>query len=186
MLSRSMAIREILIGIEMTIGFANLRNAFYKRRFVRSGVFKFKSFSGVPNMGENNDVLEKMARERLELQKLSVHILRAMGRDCGVRTPTTKRKAEIIEEIIAIKHMGQKPYFSPYGRKKNFDLSAMPEGEEGKVVSVQELDKAVCEAAAKLAARLPKEVVLIMKQQLKSGINELIDKIIDNYLIQAL
>lgn len=42
MFSHSMAIREILIGIEMTIGFANLRNAFYKRRFARSGVFKFK------------------------------------------------------------------------------------------------------------------------------------------------
>ena len=137
-------------------------------------------------MEEKGGLSERIARERLELQKLSVHILRAMGRERGVRTPTTKRKAEIIEEIIAIKYMGKEPYFSPYGRKKNFDLSAIPEGEEGKVVSVKELDKAVYEAAAKLAARLPKEVVLIMKQQLKSGINELIDKIIDNYLIQEL
>ena len=48
----------------------------------------------------------------------------------------------------------------------------------GKGFRAQYFPKAV------LAARLLKEVVLIMKQQLKSGINELIDKIIDNYLMQ--
>lgn len=144
-------------------------------------------------MESKEEILEQAAKKRLELEKMSVHILRAIGRECGVRTPTTKRKTEIINEIIAITFMGQQPYYSPYGRKKNFDLSAVAKeeekeksSEEKKILSEDELNKAVREAAAKLVARLPREVVLLMKQRLKSEINAVVDKIIDNYLIQGL
>ena len=51
-----------------------------------------------------------------ELQKFSVHDLRAYARGVGVRAPTIKRKEELINEILKISRGDKKPYYTKVGR----------------------------------------------------------------------
>ena len=46
-----------------------------------------------------------------QLGKLGVYELRKYARAVGVRTPTAKKSAELIDEIVRIKEGLQEPYF---------------------------------------------------------------------------
>lgn len=55
------------------------------------------------------------------LEEYSIYELRLIARDIGVKSPTTKSRAILIDEIKKIKNNKLKPYFSTKGRpsKKN-------------------------------------------------------------------
>ena len=50
------------------------------------------------------------------LSKLDLHSLRKIGREIGVKAPTTLYKKELIAEIIKIKNGEKQPYVSKKGR----------------------------------------------------------------------
>ena len=52
---------------------------------------------------------ERNAGIATELNRLSIHVLRALAREVGVKAPTKMLKEEIIENIIAIKNNEKEP-----------------------------------------------------------------------------
>jgi hypothetical protein len=57
-----------------------------------------------------------MKISRKELSKLSHYELRNLGRQIGVKSPSTIRKDEVIDNIIAIYKGKKKPHFTNLGR----------------------------------------------------------------------
>ncbi len=59
-----------------------------------------------------------------QLEAYPMHIIRVLGRQMGVKSPTSKRTAEIIKEIREIFNGEKEPYYTVAGRKpKNIYLS---------------------------------------------------------------
>jgi hypothetical protein len=58
----------------------------------------------------------KMKYYRELLQTHSLHDLRSLGREIGVRAPSKFTKSELIEEILLVDEGKKKPYFTKRGR----------------------------------------------------------------------
>lgn len=72
--------------------------------FRRSGAFLFlRGYIFMQSINERN------AGIATELNRLSIHVLRALAREVGVKAPTKMLKEEIIENIIAIKNNEKEP-----------------------------------------------------------------------------
>lgn len=53
---------------------------------------------------------EKMAYTEKQLEKYSIYQLRYLARSLGVRSPTTKKRAELLQKIVAIQEGREMPY----------------------------------------------------------------------------
>lgn len=62
-----------------------------------------------------------MKYDRSSLEKVGIFELRLYAKKCGVYSPTTKRKKEIIDEIINIQEGDSSPVFNNRGRR-NIDF----------------------------------------------------------------
>lgn len=62
-----------------------------------------------------------------QLEGMHLHDLRAIGRNIGVKSPTSKTKTELINKILAVFKGEEKPYFTKVGRKvlTNEEISFM-------------------------------------------------------------
>ena len=59
---------------------------------------------------------EKFKYTKEELEKCSVFEVRVIGRRLGVKSPTSCRKNEIIDRILAIQEGDEKPQFNSNSR----------------------------------------------------------------------
>ncbi len=58
-----------------------------------------------------------------DLRKFNLLTLREFARKIGVKSPTSKKKAQLIKEIVNIEKGLQKPYFSKFGRKPSKSIA---------------------------------------------------------------
>ncbi len=57
-----------------------------------------------------------MVYDRESLEKTELHDLRKIGKKIGVRAPTRLKKADLVENILAVQSGKVQPYFSAIGR----------------------------------------------------------------------
>ena len=72
-----------------------------------------------------------------DLQNFSVFALREIGRELGVKSPSTLKKRDLIEAIINLENGLTKPYFSTKGRPlmKNKTIT-----EEKEITSIKDVN----------------------------------------------
>ena len=63
------------------------------------------------------DNLNILPSDLNQLYECPTYLIRAIGRNEGVKCPTTKNNKQIVKEIILIKKGKLKPHFSNLGRK---------------------------------------------------------------------
>lgn len=52
-----------------------------------------------------------------QLKCMHLHDIRTIGRNIGVKSPTSKTKTELIDKILAVQNGKEKPCFSRVGRR---------------------------------------------------------------------
>ena len=146
-------------------------------------------------MEKEEKLLEQMQREKEELKAKSLFILRVIGKDVGVKSPTSMRKDALIEDIIAIKYLGKTPHYATTGRKGKLDVDSFIDtakkisADGKKSISEEEAEAlrlSVPKVTAQIASKLPRTMFDMMKKQLKANINDEIDKIFENYLMREI
>lgn len=70
-----------------------------------------------------------------QLKKYSIYQLRFLARHIGVRSPTTKKREELIEKILAIQNGEEQPYYAPNNKGRPAKGCFMPlENSESAIV----------------------------------------------------
>ena len=73
-------------------------------------------FGALPNGGALFYLGEIMVHDKNDLENLGIHELRKLARTIGVKAPTTKRKSDLINEILLIKSGNALPHITRLGR----------------------------------------------------------------------
>ena len=92
-----------------------------------------------------------MAYKREELSKCCLFTLRQIGREIGVKSPTSLTKNALIEQIIKVDNGEIKPYFSKVGRKHlNDEYDKIIEKKNDREEFLLELEKLTLEYREKI------------------------------------
>jgi hypothetical protein len=79
-----------------------------------------------------------MTREKLSLK--SIHELRTLGREIGVKSPTSCNKDKLIDRIIAVDTGRVKPFFTQKGRPP-YKSKGKGERKSLSVKEIEQIDK---------------------------------------------
>ena len=133
---------------------------------------------------------ERNAGIATELNRLSIHVLRALAREVGVKAPTKMLKEEIIENIIAIKNNEKEPVpVNNQGRPANKNTEIFLRNLPQSIKDFCEIKPNVNrekKSANGFSDERDEEIfeqkLLRIKSSIKKQINEAVDDVFNAYL----